>query len=313
MKKIYSNKTSSQHKIFLGGLPKKLTDSSLEQHLSKFGDILDLNIKRKITTGDCLGYGQATVSPATFNTLIKMGTCLFQSRKITFDPYLEGNKLKSHLTNLNHKRIFVRNIPKNSTSKFLKKFFSRLGKVKTAYPRNVPKSAKTIGVVFFFRDEDAESAVEKVNSDKNGPFKNMSATYKFVTHCSNNKQSAKEKKKRKKNKKKQKKLKKINHDVRPGKKGYLRYGDFGVRPSPTDLRFNVAKKNSRKNLFNSEKDLRVRSIKQLLFNKLQTCRNHFSNEGRGSESGSELSPDSMISKRYWKNHFKPRAADEGRY
>lgn len=169
-------------KVFLGGLPKKTKDVSLKHHLSKYGQIHAISTKRKRTDGECLGYGEATVSEETYEQLIQLGSSKFMGRRITFGPYLDGNQLKSHLEKLNSKRIFVRNIPKNSKPKSLEKLFSSVGKVETAYLRNVPGSRKPIGVILFTSPKEAESAAKLINKDVEGVFRKMNATYKFVTN-----------------------------------------------------------------------------------------------------------------------------------
>lgn len=167
-------------KIFIGGLSKKTNEQNLLIHLEKYGEVISLNLKKKKSSEDCVGYGHATVQKDTYFLLINKGCSIFRGQKITFGPYLDGNNLKSHLEKLNSKRIFVRDIPVSSTGSSLETLFSSFGAVETAYLRAVPGKKTPIGVILFVDPKNAEGAVKMVNEDSTGDFKDMSATYKFL-------------------------------------------------------------------------------------------------------------------------------------
>lgn len=167
-------------KIFIGGLSKKTNEQSLLNHLQEYGEILSLNLKKKKSSQDCVGYGHATVHKETYLAMIDKGCSKFKGNKITFGPYLDGNNLKSHLEKLNSKRIFVRGIPISSTGSSLESLFSNFGAVETAYLRAVPGKKTPIGVVLFVNPKAAEETVKVINDDKEGAFKDMNATYKFL-------------------------------------------------------------------------------------------------------------------------------------
>lgn len=184
-----ANNNNQHMKVFLGSLPKKTQDRSLKHHISKLGDIIDVKTKRKLTNGDCLGYGYAIVSKKTYEILIAKESSIFLGRRITFGPYLDGNKLKTHLSSLNNKRIYVRNLPKKSTPNSLEVLFSQIGEVETAYLRNIPGSRALIGVILFVEAKSASKGVSIINKDNKGVFKKMNATHKYVTNFKKRKAS----------------------------------------------------------------------------------------------------------------------------
>lgn len=258
-------KTLAQNvKVFLGGLPKKTKDSTLQNHLSRYGNIFALSTKRKRTDGECLGYGEATVDQKTYDHLILIGSSKFMGRRITFGPYLDGSQLKSHLEKLNSKRIFVRNIPKNSTPKSLEQLFNSIGKVETAYLRNVPGSRKPIGVILFNTPEQAESSAKFINKDVEGVFRKMNATYKFVTNF------------KKKTKKQRHQNEAANHanarpsfkamllrrdDIRPGSSSYRAYRTVQMNHGFSNL---VLNKNGKKSKAISEEPASCRKGSDIL-------------------------------------------------
>lgn len=223
-----SNNINNSAKVFIGSLPKKTEDIKLLKELCKFGEVFFLTTKRKETNGECLGYGHAQVSKHAYERLIDIKSLTFMGRKITFGPYLDGNKLKSHLTSLNSKRIFVRNIPKNSTQESLITLFSDIAKVETAYLRNIPGSRKPIGVIIFSDAKMAEKAEKFINGTNTGVFKKIEATYKYVTNFKKRNHEANRPYKNDSQKTKSKKTERFD-DIRPGKNGYTGYKDVKKR------------------------------------------------------------------------------------
>lgn len=237
-------------KVFLGSLPKKTKDRSLLEHLSQYGSVIKVEIKKKQFNNECLGYGNATVTKKTYETLLRIESSSYLGRSITFGPFLDGNRLRSHLNSLNSKRIFVRNIPAASTPSSLIEFFSSLGKVEAAYLRNIPKSRKSIGVVIYSEARTAEQAVEIINKDSNGVFTKMNATYKFVTNYKKRKQSNSSRPGGKNSDKRRKSLsngtliqnipvRREDH-IRPGRNGYQGYDEAEKKHGTENLMLNVA-------------------------------------------------------------------------
>lgn len=169
-------------KVFIGSLPKNTNYEDLHAHISNFGEVIFLQVKRKETNGECLGYGHAEVSHRSYEALLKQKSSTFMGRKITFQPFFEGSKLKNHLVSLNSKRIYVRNIPKNSSQESLLQLFTQFGEIQTAYLRNIPGSRKSVGVILFSDPKKAEIAVEEINKTQSGVFMKMNATYQFITN-----------------------------------------------------------------------------------------------------------------------------------
>lgn len=239
----------TKFKIFIGGLSKKAKEPQLVNHLQKYGRVISLDIKRKPTTGDCVGYGHATVEKDTYLKLINKGCSKFKGRKITFGPYLEGNHLKSHLQKLNSKRIFVRNVPGNSTATYLEQFFSVLGVVETAYLRSFPGARTPIGVIMFINPTVAEQAAQIINEDKEGVFKFMTATYKFLhsregTNEHNKQEPSQEAEKKFLKLKSESSLTK-SFDAKPGKMGYEAYDQTEKNHNFGNLMLNVGGKNTK--------------------------------------------------------------------
>lgn len=255
MNKAHNNNKHNM-KVFLGGLPKKTKDRTLKQHISKFGDIIEVKTKRKLTNGDCLGYGYAIVSEKTYEILITEESSIFLGRRITFGPYLEGNRLKNHLSSLNNKRIFVRNLPKKSTSNSLEILFSRIGEVETAYLRNIPGSRTLIGVILFVEASTASQAVSIINKDNNGIFKNMNATHKYVTNFK--KRNIQENLRNDYQFLNYCKPRKPRRDhVRPGMKSYASYEEIEKRHDIENILLNVSKTKGGRKIINEKEYRRI--------------------------------------------------------
>ena len=45
-----------ERKLFVGGLPKEVSQEELNEHFSQFGEIESINLKRDLNTGRCRGF-----------------------------------------------------------------------------------------------------------------------------------------------------------------------------------------------------------------------------------------------------------------
>jgi len=197
----------THHKVFIGGLDRKVLEENVQDYFTDLGPIYDFELKKKkATAAYSLGYAILTTDKSTFNKLISGPPLFFEGRKIECKPFLSGEELTQFNIDFNKRRIYVNDLQLETTDQNLNEIFSVFGEIDNAYIIIDFETRKPNGKGFvLFKDgESAKKATSEPilfnGSEINCTFSNKLS---FLT-----KKSKEQKKADKKKKRKRKKLKK---------------------------------------------------------------------------------------------------------
>lgn len=152
--------TQDQTEIFIGGLPNNTDDESLSELLSRYTKINELNVKRRNNkkTKKCLGYAIAKVDQSKAHKLIEVAYLNYKDRRISLTKNLKGKELEDFQKKFAKRRLFIKDLPKDTEPEFLQKTFSRFGPLDSFYIRGQPGTDLKLGVVIFKERKSALSA-----------------------------------------------------------------------------------------------------------------------------------------------------------
>ena len=159
--------------IYLGSLPGNTTEELIRNHFSKFGKVK--NVKLRMSKGShpkCLGYGKLFLkSPKNCKKVFSTNHHIL-GREIKCEPILSGPELEKKKKNLDQRRVFIWNIPKNVSNTKIEELFKKFGTIESAYRVKVQSSGKptNFGYVTFNQVSSAEKALkaEMLNCFKKG-------------------------------------------------------------------------------------------------------------------------------------------------
>lgn len=158
MKKEFS---SSDYKnpealVYISCLPASTTEQTVHKLFSQWVKIRSLEISRyKSPPYHCRGYAVLEChSPKEARQLISMKTISYEDVFIKVGEFYDNDKISEITRGLKIRRIFIKNLPVDSTDRMLYRFFSAFGELEKAYCVKKKKKRFKFGYVIF---KDVES------------------------------------------------------------------------------------------------------------------------------------------------------------
>lgn len=114
---------SSTYSIFVGGVPRAVTETHLMQHFSQFGEVTAKIINKKSSTKKKQGkvtapnttkciYIIQTSQKTTYEAILGLKQQSLLGRNIICSPYKTGSALGQHNLDWNSRRVMVKNVPR---------------------------------------------------------------------------------------------------------------------------------------------------------------------------------------------------------
>ena len=141
-------KTRSQ-KMFIGCLPAESSEKELYSYFSKFAKISNLKLKYR-SNNLCAGHGSFLCEEPHKVEILTDSSHFYRGRSLECRPFFSGEELREYRKKFNRRRVYVGNLPPNTTDLRLFEVFSRFGELVRAYTANNPdKRGRTFGFVVF--------------------------------------------------------------------------------------------------------------------------------------------------------------------
>ncbi|UYV68899.1 hypothetical protein LAZ67_6001522 [Cordylochernes scorpioides] len=154
---LFKNEKHISNEIFVNNLPIETTDDQLAEFFSTFGEVKKACVVRE-ASGQSRGFGFVTFSTR------EVAKGLIE-REDTLE--LEGKKLRINVSipkDVRHisKKVFVKNLPNETTDDQLAEFFGTFGEVQKAYViRDATGQSRGFGFVTFVNVETAMTVVKR--------------------------------------------------------------------------------------------------------------------------------------------------------
>lgn len=148
------------HKLFVGGLPVRVEQESIEEFFRQYGTVLHCKLKKNQQTGRSLGFAYLTVREKEASERLLNEQVIFQGRLIDIKPLWKKKDLGTKLEQEKKRKVFIIGLPQDATNEELQSYFEVFGSVSNAFiikDQEVKKN-KSYGYIIF-KDE---SSVEKV-------------------------------------------------------------------------------------------------------------------------------------------------------
>ncbi|KAJ3677541.1 hypothetical protein LUZ60_003265 [Juncus effusus] len=129
----------SAGKIFIGGLPRETTESSLVRHFEKYGEIIDKVIMMDKFTGQPRGFGFITFSDPSLVDIVLQNSHTIHGKTVEIKRtiprrnsgqfYSNDNTNNNYNNNIKTKKIFVGGIPITLADDEFGDFFTKYGEI----------------------------------------------------------------------------------------------------------------------------------------------------------------------------------------
>lgn len=133
-----STKTSSiQYKMFVGGLAKWITEEDLNEYFSKYGKVKKVKILKERNSGNSKGFGFVFFKfrEGLRSTLDFPKKHVIKGRIVDCQEALglACERDQKKYSQMNRRRVFIGNVSKAANDSDLTEYFSKFGKLKSAY------------------------------------------------------------------------------------------------------------------------------------------------------------------------------------
>lgn len=154
-------------KIFVGGIPPSVTQSDLQKHFNKFGDVSDCVIMQDKVTGKSRGFGFVTFKDSQVISKVLKEVHKLDGKEVDCKNAVprdqssgpSGDYSKDDNTGRT-KKIFVGGLPQSTTEDEFKGYFEKFGHIEDSVIMVDKETGKSRG--FGFITFDNEDSVEKV-------------------------------------------------------------------------------------------------------------------------------------------------------
>ena len=152
--------TQTSHKLFVGGLPVRVDKDVIVRFFEKYGTVLNCKLKKNQQTGRSLGFAYLHVKDREVYDRLLAETVEFHGRVIEIKPVWTKKELAERLEDEKKKKLFVSNLPLNTTNGDLISYFEYFGEVSNGFIIKDPDTQqnKTYGYVIFKEIEGYERA-----------------------------------------------------------------------------------------------------------------------------------------------------------
>lgn len=198
-------------KLYISCLPSTIQDSTVIDYFSQFGTVTFIDVKRDETDQNrCTGFCQMTCSSLEMSKTILGMRHKIQGKTLKITPFYEGDELVRYRELINTCRIYVKNLPLETTDEELKLLFLAFGNIIDAYcvkKKRYPN--KKFGYVIF---EDPES-INKINIDQFQFKGNRVSWYQTKKSKKNSKEGSQEKEEPQVEAEVENNMNQVNHEI----------------------------------------------------------------------------------------------------
>lgn len=121
-------------KIYISCLPSQIEDEAVFNYFSQFGAVAYIDVKRDDTEDQrCTGFCQVTCSTVEMKDRIMSESHTLQGKILKITPYYEGDQLARYRELIKTHRIYVKNLPIDTSDQELRSIFLPYGRIDNAY------------------------------------------------------------------------------------------------------------------------------------------------------------------------------------
>ena len=154
----------SQNIVFVGGIKACFSSQEINDYFCRFGEVCFVKLKRnraqkKMNRGFCLVKFRC---PEAAQRAINLKNHTIKDRVVTCREYLKGDQLKEGKLSKDCKKIYISNLPCNTTNDDIVKAFSVFGPVEVGYTLKCDDGVKSkgFGFVTFLSPESMKEALK---------------------------------------------------------------------------------------------------------------------------------------------------------
>ena len=165
MRKAQASHSSKQKTIlslFVGGLPSVVTEESIHTGFERFGEIQSIKVAKNKKSQLSKGYAYVYLKTSATLEEIIQSRVVIQDREVDVQIASTKSEKKTHGSINNQRKIFVGNLPGESTGEDLQEHFQKFGEIVRAYIIYdfFSKESKGYGYVEFKESSSASKALK---------------------------------------------------------------------------------------------------------------------------------------------------------
>lgn len=171
----------SKKTLFVGGLSQTTNEKHLISYFGNFGAVSGAKVARYRISGKPRGYGFVYFEKEdSLEKIFRQDEHWVDERKVDCQPAQDSTNKNKHKEEMKERRLFVSDLPQNTTDKILEEHFVKFGALRSAYVTKDQKSGLCIGYGFilFHNNQDAARAAFITEQKINGVFATV-LPYKF--------------------------------------------------------------------------------------------------------------------------------------
>lgn len=147
--------------IFVGGLNATFTEEVLQAYFGQYGTLESIELKRrkkkKINRGFCI---LKFSNKSSVEKILEKKDHKIEGRLVTCRPYLSGERLHKSQIQKKNKKIYISELPKETTNSDIVDVFSKFGRVEAGYTLRDKENQHSKGFGFVvFEEEEAITRV----------------------------------------------------------------------------------------------------------------------------------------------------------
>lgn len=158
----HSNKHKTILSLFVGGLPSVVTEESIHSGFECFGEIQSIKLAKNKKSQLSKGYAYVYLKTSATLEEITHSRVVIQDREVDVQIASTKSEKKTHGSINNQRKIFVGNLPGESTGENLQELFQKFGEIVRAYIIYdfFSKESKGYGYVEFKEISSASKALK---------------------------------------------------------------------------------------------------------------------------------------------------------
>ena len=147
-------------KIFFSLVPTDATDKEFFDFVNEIAPVKKIQFREHKTISRKKGYGYIQLQNPNDKDKFFNTSKMFKGRRIIFQKFLNGKKLKKKQKNTLEKRIKAENVPLKLSDDQIKSIFEIFGKIESAFRLKYNGKPKTKAFITFFHKKDSIKCLE---------------------------------------------------------------------------------------------------------------------------------------------------------
>ncbi|HMT00722.1 MAG TPA: hypothetical protein PKC14_00190 [Candidatus Absconditabacterales bacterium] len=150
-------------KLFVKNLEWHVSDESLKDFFAQYGEVISVNIPRPGGRSKGFGFVEFASAEAANKAFSEANGVELEGRALSIQEYEEREPQERQI---DPKKLFIKNLDRNTTEEELSDFFGQYGKVVSASIPQFENKSKGFGFVEFESESDTQNALEKSKSQE---------------------------------------------------------------------------------------------------------------------------------------------------